>query len=389
MFGYPPEFSIAGSPPGRSPLPNARGVSAAVHSGRDQDSVDLTLLVMQFGQFLDHDITLTAEMSFCGEREEQCQDEQAGDGEQEDEEEVVGSTSLLDCCEIINSTSEHAKACLPIQIPKSDNFYHQRSSDCLDFKRSLRFRCPYGGVDYSWQPEQMNVITSFVDGSMVYGSDLELAHLLREGVDGLLKANTLESGLLPFVPGESSCPVPRIIHREFLAGDERVNENPGLQSMHTLWKREHNRLAKILKQKYQHLGDEELYMEARRYLSAELQNIVYGEFLPIVLGPATMKRYGLAVGAGGSFYDSKISPNIFNGFATAAFRFGHSLIPPKVTWQKKAKGYRKVRRHSLLYIALSSDPYHGGRLDHWGSLLTGRQLLQRYQANGRTHKRLD
>ena len=51
---------------------------------------------------------------------------------------------------------------------------------------------------------------------------------------------------------------------EFTAGDVRAIENPGLTSMHTVFVREHNRIALGL----QYLGvstdDEELYQMARR-----------------------------------------------------------------------------------------------------------------------------
>ena len=45
-----------------STLPNARSVSRAVHRPQQgEKSTNATLMLMQFGQFLDHDITLTPE----------------------------------------------------------------------------------------------------------------------------------------------------------------------------------------------------------------------------------------------------------------------------------------------------------------------------------------
>ena len=56
-----------------------------------------------------------------------------------------------------------------------------------------------------------------------------------------------------------------------------------------------------------------------------MQNIAYGEYLPTILGVDFMKNYGLIV-TETSEYDSKIDPTIFNNFAGAAFRFGHSMV---------------------------------------------------------------
>lgn len=39
------------------PLPSARLVSSVIHSDRDSDLTSITHMVMQWGQFLDHDLT--------------------------------------------------------------------------------------------------------------------------------------------------------------------------------------------------------------------------------------------------------------------------------------------------------------------------------------------
>ena len=41
--------------------------------------------------------------------------------------------------------------------------------------------------------------------------------------------------------------------------------------------------------------DEIIYQEARRLVAAEMQNVVYGEYLPTVLGVDYMQRHGLIV----------------------------------------------------------------------------------------------
>ena len=100
-----------------------------------------------------------------------------------------------------------------------------------------------------------------------------------------------------------------------------MNEHPFLTSMHVLFMREHNRIAKelgrLLPAKLQQ--DELIYQETRRLVGAEMQNIVYGEYLPTILGAKYMKKYGLLVEEF-SEYNPGVQPDIINSFATAAFR---------------------------------------------------------------------
>ena len=74
--------------------------------------------------------------------------------------------------------------------------------------------------------------------------------------------------------------------------------------------------------------------EARRINIRQYQHIVYNEFLPIVLGRETMRKFNLPAGRGESFsdvpYDDNLDPRVSNEFASAAFRVGHTLIPSNV-----------------------------------------------------------
>jgi Ca2+-binding RTX toxin-like protein len=93
-----------------------------------------------------------------------------------------------------------------------------------------------------------------------------------------------------------------------------------LMSMHTVWVREHNRIADELAARNAQLTDEQLFQGARKQVIAELQSITYNEFLPALLG-----SHGLGAYRG---YDVNVNPGISNEFATAAYRLGHTLLSP-------------------------------------------------------------
>ena len=59
-----------------------------------------------------------------------------------------------------------------------------------------------------------------------------------------------------------------------------------------------------------------------------MQHITYNEWLPIVLGVEYMEELDILPVLEGysSKYDNNINPTVLNSFATAAFRFGHTLI---------------------------------------------------------------
>jgi hypothetical protein len=67
-------------------------------------------------------------------------------------------------------------------------------------------------------------------------------------------------------------------------GDGRVNEQPLLTVMHTIWLREHNRITGYLYQAVPNQTDEYYYQHARRIVIAIMQHIIYTEYLPVIIG---------------------------------------------------------------------------------------------------------
>ena len=180
-------------------------------------------------------------------------------------------------------------------------------------------------TDHHGIRQQVNEITAYIDGSQVYGSDAETANYLRAH-DGKGKLRTSSYA------GEVSLPTDDKGH--FIAGDVRVNEQIGLIAVHTLFLREHNRLADNIHTRLEN-GDYALqklftvsgldkgdfiYEAARKVVGAEIQAITYNEFLPLLLGKHGISHY--------KGYDPTVDPGIANEFSTAAFRFGHSMLSP-------------------------------------------------------------
>ena len=148
-----------------------------------------------------------------------------------------------------------------------------------------------------------NNVTGWIDGSMVYGSDATTAASLR-GAGGYLL--TSEGNNLPIVDGA------------YVAGDIRVQENPDLTALQTIFLREHNRQVDKLKVAHPDWTGDQLYEQARAVVTAEIAHITYTEFLPHLLGSNAITRY--------RGYQADVDASLTEEFAGAAFRFGHSIV---------------------------------------------------------------
>lgn len=267
------EYEDGVEAPSGSDRPSAREVSNAVAAQTEltENSRGLTDMTWLWGQFIDHDI---------------------------------GITEGADPAEAFD-----------IEVPLGDEYFDPFFTGQQTISLSRSDYVEGSGHTLEDPRTQINEITAFLDGSVVYGSDEERAAELRTFENGLLK--TSDGELLPFNEaglsnaGGSSDTL-------FLAGDIRANENAALSSMHTIWVREHNRIAAELSQQDPGLTDEQVYQQARRLVTAQLQAITYNEFLPALLGQNAISEY--------QGYDAEVNPGIANVFSTAIYRFGHSML---------------------------------------------------------------
>eukprot|EP00039_Didymoeca_costata_P021695 m.345210 g.345210 ORF g.345210 m.345210 type:complete len:677 (+) comp25905_c0_seq1:127-2157(+) len=251
--------------------PSARAISNAVadQSTSVTDGRNLSGWVWQWGQFVDHDIVLTGGAS--------------------------------------------PKEAANIPVPLGDPYFDPMSTGTMEIGFSRSQWDATTGTSPANPRQQFSGITAFVDASNVYGSDVARATWLREHVGGRLK--TTAGGLYPplnteqidnAMPGSS----------QYVVGDVRGNEQVGLLAVHTMFVREHNRIAAELATTNPDWSDEQIYQRARRLVGGLMQVITYEEFLPSLFGGPmpTCKA------------DCGSIPCMVNEFAASGFRVGHTMI---------------------------------------------------------------
>ncbi|CAG2104853.1 unnamed protein product, partial [Medioppia subpectinata] len=317
-----------------SHLPPARLVSFILHQDISAHDRHLTYLAIAWGQMIDHDLTLAPSPT-------------------------DDKSESIKCCE--HRPEDQHPQCYPIQIPANDPFYKYFDRQCMDFLRSLpgvKPNCPLG------PRAQQNSISSYIDANFIYGSTQEVSTRLREFSGGRLKTSPIyhELGMKDLLPmkvkdPELGCERTGRARNMYCfdGGDERLNEQLQLTVMHTVWMREHNRIAGALQHINPHWDDEQLYQETRRIIGAMAQHLTFNEFLPIIIGRKAMANYGLDLMPKGYYkgYDPKVNPGIRTAFQAAAFRFGHSILPD-VT-ERYNKYHEKIE--SIRLSALLRQPY--------------------------------
>ncbi|XP_045583397.2 salivary peroxidase/catechol oxidase [Procambarus clarkii] len=284
-----------------SPLPNVRQISSNVFLDINRPDQFYTTILMQWGQFLDHDF---AHVPFP----------------------TMENGTGIQCCPNGTMAPNLHPRCLPIDTT-GDAFYGPRGSRCMNFVRSMLAVGPGPGCNFGFS-EQLNQITHWLDGSAVYGSTPNQQRAVRSFRNGLLR--TSGNNLLPINPNQNTSGICQGMQRGalcYLAGDSRVNQHPHLTTIQILFLREHNRVARELQALNPQWSDEAVFQETRRIVAAIIQHITYNEFLPIVLGNNYMNTYGLSPRLYGysNNYNPNINPNMNIEFSTAAYRFGHSV----------------------------------------------------------------
>lgn len=207
----PRELSVTGDQ-----LPNPRYISQLIHQDESYKDHGLSAMVASWGQVIVHDINFGSPTF--------------------DEKD-----NPINCC----AGENVHPACYQFHVPNTDTFYGMFNRSCINFVRllpSLRPGCPLG------PRAPMNIVSGYIDASLVYGSSAHESSKVRAKKDGLLKSHDFKHGLKEFLPLQTMRPdfLCQRANRPknmfcFESGDLRGNQQLPLVLMHTVLMREHNR----------------------------------------------------------------------------------------------------------------------------------------------------
>lgn len=278
-------------------LPHPRNISSKFHFSLGQDEKDNqhNVALVQWTQFIEHDLAKTTVQT-------------THDG------------TDIECC-----SSDHSNviprylhpACKPLLIADDDAYYKAQHVTCLNYVRSalsLGDSCNLGPAN------QLNQATNRLDLSQLYGNHEGETMHLRTKRGGKLKSQTFNSMEYLVANADKKLCVVNDTQNTlcYASGDTRVNVNPYVTLLHTLFLRSHNRLAKRLALINPHWNDERLFRFAREVNIRVYHKIVH-DWAETVLGSRLQTGYLANV-------DTRVS----NEFATAAIRFYNTMMPGEI-----------------------------------------------------------
>ncbi|XP_055315121.1 peroxidase isoform X2 [Sitodiplosis mosellana] len=297
---------------------------AATYEGVVDEERNVALV--QWSQFIEHDLVRTVFQ-------------------------IMSNGNPIECCaeDATNAPPRYRHpACAPLMIDVNGEDYNRLPS-CLNYVRSalnVNANCSFGPA------QQINQASNYLDLSQLYGNTDEITDTLRSFNNGELKiSNDPLSPTLPEIEDIESnhlcmhnTTIDTVCYR---AGDSRVNVNPYVTTLYTLFLRSHNRIAKQLKKEHPTWNDAELFAYAKRINVGIYQQIVYGEWLNIVLGlneAAAINRNTTACNL-----DGKVS----NEFATAGIRFYYSMMPGDLKTTKDVSYF--IRQNNIIIRPMTEE----------------------------------
>ncbi|KAJ6637386.1 Peroxidase [Pseudolycoriella hygida] len=261
----------------------------------------LNIAVVQWAQFIEHDLVKTVYRT-------------------------MSNNCPIECCERDMSDPPPRyihPSCSPLKV--SGNF--GKYVTCLSYVRSaigVHPHCHFGAAN------QINQATNNFDLSQLYGINDEVTRTLRRFINGeLLASNDPDYPCLPISDeSEKLCMHNTTEKPCFKSGDSRVNMNPYVTPLYTIFLRSHNKLAKRIKNVKKSWSDQRIFKLARKLNTIIYRNIVLSEWSKIVLGENSVNQmFEEVYNADGRRDSDTLSDAISNEFATAGIRFYYSMMP--------------------------------------------------------------
>ncbi|XP_041964956.1 dual oxidase 1 isoform X1 [Alosa sapidissima] len=228
---------------------------------------------------------------------------------------------------------------LDIPVPEGDPVFRWNATPAplLRFQRASWDH--HTGKSPNNPRTQVNHVSSWIDGSSVYGSSSSGVDALRSFSLGRLATGSEWNLPKKSGGGNLMWSAPNPSTREtgptglYVLGNSWANENVFTLAEGVLWFRYHNYLATKLHVAHPDWSDEQLFQGARKKLIATLQSITLYEWLPSYLGDPLPPYPG---------YQKYVDPGISPEFAVAAIRFGLTLVPSGVYMRNRSCHYRAV-----------------------------------------------
>ena len=225
----------------------------------------------------------------------------------------------------------------PIAVPVGDPI-GGASDTPLAFNRAQPD--PTTGTGVGNPAQDINTITSYLDLSQIYGSDVATDNALRTFSGGQMKTSPRWSA----APGQLD-----LLHHGATRRHQRLRGGHGRRRAfarvghvrHGRQPRQRERRAdgpanplpgqpqpdrqSSSRRRTPPGATNNCSRTARKMNIAEYQSIIYNEWLPAVLGPTALAAY--------TGYNPNVNTTIATEFSTVAFRFGHSLLSGNVERQ--------------------------------------------------------
>ncbi|KAF9975092.1 hypothetical protein BGZ73_001384 [Actinomortierella ambigua] len=201
-----------------------------------------------------------------------------------------------------------------IPMPTDDAQYQSPGTNPLIGPLPFNVTQPMTGPGGQRIRTGMNMVTSFLDASFIYGSSQAVVQRLREPQGCRMRVSKGKDGQdYPPLQAQNSS------RYDFGSTSTRAQDTL-VALIVSMFLREHNAYCATLKARNLALSDDDAFEQTRAYIIALFQHFTYTEYLGMILGQTLQPPLNPDP------YDATAIPGVDTFFATASFRYGHSEL---------------------------------------------------------------